>query len=414
MYVSCERAFNPKLIGRPVVVLSNNDGCAVARSNEVKALGIKMAAPWFQQKDLALQHGIIALSSNYTLYADMSNRLVSILQQYSPQVEVYSIDESFLLLNGMAGQWPSFTHMGQAIRSKVLRWTSLPVCVGFGGSKTLAKIANHIAKKRRSFNGVCDLSSMPAQEIDAIFSQLDVGEVWGIGRRLSEKLRAMGINTVQDLRTASPKSMRDHFGVTVERTCNELRGISCIDLEEIAPPRKQIVSSRSYGTTVMTMREIEESVSMYMARASEKLRSQKSLCGAVHVFVQTDRFRENDPQYNNGMTIPLTEPSDDLRSLTNAALVGLKRIFRDGYRYKKAGVMLMDLIEGGITQRSLFNDNAERKSPALMAAFDTLNERFGRDTVRLGSASGLGRWVARFDNKTAHFTTDWDQLPIAR
>lgn len=345
----------------------------------------------------------------------MSNRLVSILKEYSPQVEVYSIDESFLLLNGMAGQWNNFTEMGQAIRSHVMKWTNLPVCAGFGGTKTLAKAANHIAKKRRSFNGVCDLSSMPYDEVNAIFSEIDASEIWGIGRKISERLRAMKINTVQDLKLASPKAMRKHFGVVVERTCNELNGISCIDLEEIAPPRKQIVSSRSFGTTVMTIREIEESISMYMARASEKLRGQKSLCGAVHVFVQTDRFREDQPQYNNGVTLPLPEPSDDLRVLTGVATQGLKRIFKPGFKYKKAGVMLMDLSEGGVRQTSLFSDEQENvNAPALMNALDALNSRYGRDTVKLGSALGLGRWNAKFESRTPHFTTDWDELPNAK
>lgn len=411
-YVSCERVFNPRLEGKPVVVLSNNDGCAVARSNEVKALGVKMAAPWFQLQDLARKHGIIALSSNYTLYADMSNRVMTILRDYSPDVEVYSIDESFLSLNGMAGHWPTLTDMGQTIRHHVKQWTGLPVCVGIGPSKTLSKMANHIAKKQTPFNSVCDLAGMHSDDVNEVLSRIDVGEVWGVGRKISDRLRNMHIDTVQKLRTTSPKVLRDQFGVVMERTCNELRGISCMALEEVSPPRKQIVSSRSFGATVMTIKEMEEAISMYMARASEKLRGQKSVCGAIHVFVETDRFRLDDAQYNNGITIPLPDPSDDVRTLTGSALNGLKRIFRDGYKYKKAGVVLMDLYSGSIKQGTLFDGSlAVKHSPAVMIALDALNARYGRDTVQLGSAGGLGRWAARFDNKTPRYTTDWGELP---
>lgn len=252
MYVSCERAFNPRLRDRPVVVLSNNDGCAVARSNEVKALGVPMGAPWFQMRDLARKHGIVGLSSNYTLYADMSNRIMTILRTYSPNVEVYSIDESFLSLNGLASLWASPTAMGQHIRAKVAQWTSLPVCVGIGQSKTLAKLANHVAKKFPLFDSVADFTTMSDARTAWLLQRIDVGEVWGVGRRISAKLRAMGINTVQDLKDAPPSSMRAHFGVVLERTCNELRGISCLELEEVAPPRKEIVSSKSFGSMVHT------------------------------------------------------------------------------------------------------------------------------------------------------------------
>ncbi|MGS0742753.1 Y-family DNA polymerase [Glaciimonas sp. GG7] len=411
-YVSCERVFNPRLEGKPVVVLSNNDGMAVARSNEVKALGIKMATPWFQLQDMARKHGIIALSSNYTLYADMSNRVMTILRDYSPEVEVYSIDESFLSLNGMSGLWPSLTDMGQAIRHRVKQWTGLPVCVGVGNTKTLAKMANHIAKKQPPYNSVCDLTGMHSDEIDALLSHIDVDEVWGVGRKISDRLRVMQIDTAQKLRTASPKVLREQFGVVMERTCNELRGVSCLALEEISPPRKQIVSSRSFGATVMTIRELEEAVSLYMARATEKLRGQKSVCGALHVFIETDRFRFDEPQYNNGMTVPLAEPSDDLRVLTGLALYGLKRVFREGFQYKKAGVVLMDLRSRVIGQGSLFDGVSDTKySSAVMAALDGLNVRYGRDTVQLGSASGLGRWIARFEYRTARYTTNWDELP---
>lgn len=415
MYVSCERAFNPRLRDRPVVVLSNNDGCAVARSNEVKALGVPMGAPWFQMRDLARQHGIVGLSSNYTLYADMSNRIMTILRGYSPSVEVYSIDESFLSLNGLGGLWESPTAMGQDIRAKVLQWTSLPVCVGVGSSKTLAKLANHVAKKFPLFDSVADFTTMSEARTAWLLQRIDVGEVWGVGRRIGAKLRAMGIATVQDLKDASPSAMRAHFGVVLERTCNELRGLSCLDLEEVTPPRKEIVSSRSFGSAVLTLAELGESISTYAARAGEKLRGQHSLCGAVHVFVQTNRFREQDQQYSNGITIPLVEPSADNRVLAGAALHGLAMIYREGFKYKKAGIMLMDLKPDTQHQAVLFDAGPDRaRSVRAMTALDAINDRYGRDTVHLGSAGVARRWAMLSENRTPRYTTSWSELPKVR
>jgi len=414
MYVSCERAFNPKLQGRPIVVLSNNDGCAVARSNEVKALGVKMGTPWFQMKDLARQHGIIGLSSNYTLYGDMSNRIMTILRTYSPHVEVYSIDESFLSLNGMGGLWDSPTAMGQDIRKRILQWTSLPVCVGVGASKTQAKLANHIAKKFPLFDSVCDLTTMSAARMRWLFVRIDVSEVWGVGRRIAAKLADMGINTVQDLKDASPRDIRARFGVVMERTCQELRGLSCLALEEVPSPRKEIVSSKSFGTMAVSLTELEEAVSTYIARAAEKLRGQDSLCGAVHVFVHTNPFREQDPQYSNGLTVPLIAPTDDNRILAAAALQGLALIFREGYQYKKAGVMLMDLHANTISQGTLFDGQPPREQSArVMATLDALNQRFGRDALHIGSAGLVQRWAMKAENKTPCYTTRWDELPKA-
>jgi DNA polymerase V len=412
MYVSCERAFNPRLQGRPVIVLSNNDGCAVARSNEVKALGVKMGAPWHQLQDLARQHSIIGLSSNYTLYGDMSNRIMTILRTYSPNVEVYSIDESFLNLAGMEGLWATPTVMGQHIRARILQWTALPVCVGIGASKTLAKLANHVGKKFPLFDGVCDFTTMSAARERWLLERIAVGEVWGVGRRIGAKLEEMGITTVQALKEASPRDIRARFGVVMERTCNELRGLSCLALEEISPPRKEIVSSRSFGELVTNIDELSEAVSMYIARASEKLRGQQSLCGAIHVFVQTNPFRQQDEQYSNGLTIPFPEPSDDSRTLAAAALQGLRAIYRPGYRYKKAGVMLMNLSPNSVTQGTLFDSPRSREETTrVMAALDALNRRYGRDTLVLGSAGTGGRWAMKAGNRTPRYTTSWTELP---
>jgi len=412
-YCSCERVFNPKLEGRPLVVLSNNDGCAVARSNEAKALGVKMGAPWFQMKDLAKQHGIIALSSNYTLYGDMSDRVMQVLKGYSPSVEVYSIDESFLQLDGLAGMWPSYTELGQQMRERVRMWTGLPVCAGIAPSKTLAKLSNHLAKKNPEFNGVCDLNAMSAADVDRYFSKLDVGEVWGIGRRLQVQLIALGIETVQDLRTASPKRLRDRFGVVMERTVNELQGMSCIDLQEVAPVRKQIISSRSFGEMVLTIDGLREAVSTYVTTAAEKLRGEESICNVVSVFIETNRFREQDKQYSNSITIPLTEATADTRRLIAAALFGLKRIYRPGYSYKKAGIVLMEIQPAAVRQQLLFRDENPR-SAKVMKVMDALNGEYGRSTVSLASSGIQKRWLAKFEKRTPHYTTNWADIPTVK
>ena len=416
MFCSVERLFQPELRDRPLVVLSGNDGTAVARSNEAKALGVLMSEPWFKLRALVKQHGLVARSSNFPLYADLSNRLVMILRDFSPNLTVYSVDECFLEVGSVAKSWPSYEDMGQAIRQRVAQWIGLPVCVGTGAASfTLAKLANHIAKKRPEFNGVCDLASIPASRQQAIFDSIDVGEVWGVGRKTAEQLRVMNIHTVGALRAASPAAIRGRLGVVAERTCRELQGTSCIELDEVPPARQQIISSRSFGATVSSLRELEESVSMHVARASEKLRGQGSVCGAIQVFVMTDRFRESAPQYSNAFTVPLPVPSDDLRSLVRAALWALRRIHLTGYEYKKTGVMLSDIGDAGVQQGALFETRMpRRKSAEVMAALDAVNRRYGRDTLKVASAAGAGRWHARSEIKSPHFTTDWNELPIAR
>ena len=413
-YVSCERIFQPRLEGLPVVVLSNNDGCAVARSNEVKALGVKMGTPWFQLQDLARQHGILVFSSNYTLYGDMSNRVSRILRDFCPELEVYSIDESFLRIETLVHLYGGAAAMGQQIRVRIKKWTGLPVCVGIGPTKTLAKFANHLAKKHAEFDGVCDLHALTRAQRLGWMQRVEVGEVWGVGSRIRKRLSAMAIDTVLDLRNASPKAMRSHFGVVMERTCNELRGISCLELEDIAPSKKQIMSSRSFGVPVETIGELRESVASYLATAAAKLRQQHSAAGAVHVFIQTNRFKAEEPQYNAGINVPLAEPTDDTLVLTHAALKGLEAIFQAGYRYKKAGVLLTLLSDKNSRQSTLFDDqNAREKSTRLMAAIDAINRAYGRDTVHLAVSGTQQRWAMRAGNRSPNYTTRWDELPLA-
>lgn len=409
-YVSCERVFNPRLEDKPVVVLSNNDGCAVARSNEVKALGIKMEQPWFQLKDLARKHGIIAYSSNYALYADMSNRVMSILGMFSPEQEIYSIDECFLDLTGFKRH--SHTSYGQQIRKRIKQWTGLPVCVGIGPTKTLAKLANHIAKNNPEFNGVCDLNSLSLEQQANWFQRIEVGEIWGIGRRLAPKLHEIGIKNVWDLKTASPSQLRTRFSVVMEKIIREINGTACIELEEINPPKKQIVSSRSFGIPVSDLASLEESVSLYVSRAAEKLRRQQSYAGSVHVSIRTSPFNEKEPYYANGMTIALLRQTDDTRLLTKIAIWGLRRIYRSGYRYQKSGVMLSELVPRQYRQLDLFGSvsAADNQSSKLMSVMDQINARMGRGTLKLASEGFKQPWKMKQENKSPNYTTNWDEL----
>ncbi len=419
-YVSCHRVFNPSLKGKPVVVLSNNDGCCVARSNEIKKLGVKMGTPWFQLRELALQHGIIAFSSQYALYGDLSQRFMQVLAQFSPVQEVYSIDECFLDLAGFGHL--DLTEYGQTIRQRVLQWVGLPVCVGIAPTKTLAKLANHVAKKREQHQGVFDYSCLSLEQQDELLSGIEVGEVWGIGRRLSERLGGFGIETVKDLRDADTKTLRRQFSVVVERTVLELRGISCLDLEEAAPPKKEIISSRSFGKLVVKLDDLQQAVASYTARAAEKLRRQHSTAGAVQVFLQTNPHKTGEPQYHPSIVIPLIEPTADTGLLVSHAIRGLKKIYKPGYRYQKAGVMLMELGDLKTIQPDLFgpsslfghpSEQAPQKSQRLMETLDQINRKMGRGTLRLAADGFQHTWKVRTDYPSPHYTTRWDELPVA-
>lgn len=409
-YVSCERVFNPKLEGRPVVVLSNNDGCAVARSNEVKALGVKMGTPWFQMKELARKHGVIALSSNYALYADMSNRMMSILSQYSPDQEVYSIDECFLGFEGFS-HYDLYAH-AQAMRRQVRQWVGIPVCVGIAETKTLAKLANHSAKKSLAgADGVCDFTRLSEAERSHLFSTLDVGEVWGIGPRLSKQLTERGIGTVEALRRADPKVIRREFSVVVERTVMELNAVPCISLEEVAPAKQQIISSRSFGNYVYDLEPLKEAVASYVAIAAEKLRDQGSVAGMIQVYLRTNPHKEDHPQYSKGLTIPLPDATDDTLRLTKVALWGLKRIYRTDFAYQKAGVVLMNLTDAANQQASLFG--AHRDNDRLMVVMDRINAIWGRGTLRSAATGVAKTWAMKRERMSPQYTTDWGQLPVA-
>jgi DNA polymerase V len=410
-YVSCERVFNPKLRNKPVVVLSNNDGCAVARSNEVKALGIGMGAPWFKFKDLAKQHGIVAYSSNYALYADMSNRVMSILRQFSPDQEIYSIDESFLDLTSF--QSKDLLAYGQQMRNRILTWTGLPVCVGIGSTKTLAKLANHCAKKRPIFNGVCNFNTLDEATLNQLLSEIEVGEIWGVGRKLAPKLEALGFKTVLDLKRADPETLRQQFSVVMEKTIRELNGTVCIELEEVTPAKQQILSSRSFGQGVSDYNSLAESVTLYMSRAAEKLRKQQSYARCVYVYIRTSPFKPKLPFYSNGFSVSLPTPTDDTRQLVRVALWILKRIYRAGYQYQKAGVMLSELVPSQGIQADLFtgsNTISSAKSDRLMLVLDTINRKMGKESLKLASEGFKRPWKMKQGNKSPCYTTRWQDL----
>jgi len=407
-YASCERVFDPRLRDRPVVVLSNNDGCVVTRSSEAKALGIAVGVPFFQIRDLVKRHGIIVRSSNYTLYGDLSARVMAVLGRFTPHLEVYSIDEAFLDLGGIPDD--RLVDFGRTIRRTVLRWTGIPVSIGIGPTKTLAKVANHLAKNAPAAEGVWSLADPREQTV--VLARLDVQDIWGIGARLAVRLKRAGITTAWDLREASLSHVRRLVGVVGERTALELGGLPCIGLEEAPPPAKSIVRSRSFGRPVERREELEEAVATHATRAAEKLRLHRRVAGMLSVFVATSRFLEKP--YANLATVPLYPPTDDTTRLIHAALAALRLIFREGFKYQKAGVMLTGLEpRAGLTE-SLFVQYDRDRSARLMAAVDGVNHRLGPDTLRFAAAGFARPWHMRREHASPCYTTRWDELPTVK
>ena len=337
----------------------------------------------------------------------MSNRVMAILKDFSPNQEVYSIDECFLDLTG----FKNLTSYGQEMRSRILQWTGLPVCVGIGATKTLAKLANHCAKKMPEFNGVCDFGRLIEDELNLLLKKIEVGEVWGVGRRLSVKLMALGINTAYDLKQADPEYLRQQFSVVMAKTVSELNGTVCIELEEISPPRKQILSSRSFGQPVSDFNSLAEAITLYMSRAAEKLRAQESVAGLLHVYIRTNPHKPDEPQYANGMTVNLPSPTDDTMQLVNVGLWVLKRLYKGHYAYAKAGVYLGDLMPRTSAQCDLFTSAQPKgRSQNLMKTIDQINAKMGRASIKLASEGMHYRWKMRASKKSPNFTTSWDDL----
>jgi len=427
-YVSCERVFRPSLEGRPVIVLSNNDGCAIARSNEAKMLGVSMGQPWHQIQQQWPDAGIVALSANFTLYGDMSNRMMGIAAGLGPEQEIYSIDESFV---GLAGVRGNLTKRAHTVRERILQWTGLPCGIGIGATKTLAKLANHVAKTADRKPGsypaeharVCNLATLPASDFDAVLAATPLGDLWGIGRRIATQLQAVGLTTALDVARLDAVMVRQRWSVVLERTVRELQGQACIAFEDTPAAKKEIACTRSFDAPVTELRDLIEAVSDFAGRATEKLRRQRSHASQVLVFVHTSAFRANDRQYSNSVTVPLRRPTSDSAAITVAAVRGIQAIYRPGYRFAKAGVMLQDLEDSRIEQGELDlldtqEGNTGRGSRgALMGAMDGINARYGRGTVALGSAGLAGErriWTMRQGLKTPNYTTSWADVPTAK
>ncbi len=404
-YVSCERVFDPSLWHRAVIVLSNNDGCAVARSDEVKNLGIKMGTPIYQINELVQQYNIAVLSSNYALYGDMSHRVVSIIERYSDDIEVYSIDESFLNFNNF--QHLNLLKHSQKLVKHIFKWLGLPVCVGIAPSKTLAKVANHFAKKLKVSGNVLMLDNA-YQQTEAL-KHLAVNDVWGIGRALGAKLNAMQITTAQQLRDSNIKVMRRHFGVVMERTITELRGVSCLAFDAEPEKKKQIICSRSFGEKSNDYNVLAQALGYHVTRACVQLRQQGSVASCITVGIRTNPFSRRDKQYAQALTVKLPVPSDDTRFFLKACSHALKKIFKQGYFYKKVGITLNAIGEKNRGQMDMFAPEpiADYK---LMHVLDAINQKYGKGVARFASEGHSQQWVMHSSKKTPAYTTRFDSV----
>ena len=412
-YASCETLFRPDLKGLPIVVLSNNDGCVVARSKEAKAMGIKMGIPAFEVKSLIEQGQLLAFSSNYALYADISSRVMTTLEMLAPAVEVYSIDEAFLELTGVS-HCMDLTEFGQSVRSTIQKNIGMTVCVGIAPTKTLAKLANHAAKKWSKAGGVVDLTDKARQR--RLMGLLLVGEVWGIGSKLSARLNKLGIQTVLDLADASPSFIKQQCSVVESRIVAELNGESCLALEQVAPTKKQIVSSRAFGERITCKVMMHEAIAEYISRACQKLRKEKQQAKQVTVFIRTSPFsdRQRDPYYANSISTTLTHPSNDTRDFLTVASRLLDKIWREGYRYAKGGVMLTDFYDEGVHQVDLFEPEPHSyHSKALMTVIDTINSKAG-SKVWFASQGISQAWTMKRAMLSPQYTTKWTDLPVVK
>jgi DNA polymerase V len=404
-YASCERVFRPDLAKTPIVVLSNNDGCVIARSYDAKPY-VKMGAPYFQIKDDLRRLGIVPFSSNYALYGDMSERVMNIIESMVPAAEVYSIDESFADLSGIPGD---LTQFGRQIRSTIFKRTGIPVGVGIAPTKTLAKLANHTAKRLQAQTGgvvdICDEFKRAW-----VLRNTEVSEVWGIGRRLNAHLEGMKIKTAMDLANADPSMLRQKFSIVVEKTARELAGTPCLELDDPDPPKQEICCSRMFGKRLTEIEPIKEAVATYMMRASEKLRAQGSLCKKVRVSIRTGMFNPEEAKYAQGALVELPYPTNDVRLMTKFAVAAVDRIFRPGFRYSKAEVLLIDLRQPGEFTDDLFAEHQPATSDQVMGVLDQINNRWGRGTLRTGGVPAAPDWGMQRSLMSQSYTTRIDQL----
>lgn len=405
-YASCEKLFRPDLKDVPVVVMSSNDGCVVARSREAKALGFKMGQPYFECREQIERHGVVVFSSNFTLYGDISQRVMSTLEQLSPKISQYSVDEAFLDATGIN----DLLGFGRHVRKTVLQWTGIEVGVGFAQTKTLAKLANHAAKQYPATGGVVDLTLRTRQE--RLMALVPVAEVWGVGRRYAERLTGLGIHTALQLAQTDPKYIRKHFSVVLERTVAELNGESCQDLDELVPASQQIIRSRSFGTRITVRAQMGQAITDFVARAAEKLREEGQVARRISVFMRTNPFSSSEAQYSNQATVTLTVPVSDTRALVASAMHLLDAIWKEGYRYAKAGVILAELCPVDTVQGDLFAQSESPRSAALMHVIDQIN-RSGKGRIFLAGQGINPAWDMRRQHLSPAYTTRWKDLPVA-
>lgn len=407
-YASCERVFRPDLRQVPIVVLSNNDGCVIARSADAKPF-VKMGEPYHQIRGALQRNGVLAFSSNYALYGDISERVMTVIESLVPALEVYSIDEAFADMTGIVDR----DALGRQVRSQVLKLTGIPTCVGIAQTKTLAKLANAAAKRWQKHNGgvldVCD-----PKRRNRLLKAMAVDEVWGVGRRMNAHLTAMGIKTAWDLAQADAWTLRKQFSIVIEKTARELRGTSCLALEEAAPAKQEICSSRAFGERLRDVEPIREAVATYAARACEKLRAQGSLCKRVRVAIRTGMFNPDEAKFAKGIVCELPYPTDDTRLIIRAALQGLDAIFRQGHAYAKAEIMLLDLRQQGEFTDDLFAEVQPIAAEKVMSVLDEINSRWGRGTLRPARVPVTPEWGMKRELKSPSYTTRWDQLWSAR
>jgi DNA polymerase V len=408
-YASCERVFQPQLENVPIVVLSNNDGCVVARSQEVKDLGIKMGVPLFQIKEAVKFHNIRVFSSNYSLYGDVSNRVMSTISKYVPNYEVYSIDEIFLDLSGFESHYNLIDYCKE-IRYVVRRNTRIPISIGIAPTKTLAKVANKLVKKRFKADGVCYLKTQ--EDVRELLKDFDVGDVWGVGRKYEVLLKKHGFDTALKLINANDAWIKKNLSIVGLRLVNELRGIPCIELDEVPADKKNICVSRSFGDMIQDLEILEQSLSTHANTASEKLRKQGSNSASISVFLQTNRFRNDLPQYFNTRTIDMPFPTNDSGNIINAALTGLNLIYKKGFMYKKCGIYINEITPANDVQLNLFVEDDSEKKKKLNKAVDMLNGRFGRGALKYAVQGYKNEWKLRQDNLSKSFTTNIEDIPV--
>ncbi len=410
-YVSCERMFDPSLNGKPVVVLSNNDGCVVARSAEAKALGIKMGVPLFKIKDIIQQHQVAVLSSNYTLYGEMSRRFMAILSEFvSPtEQEPYSIDECFLELTQYQQHY-ELTAYAQAMRKTIKQWIGLPCCIGIGYSKTQAKLANQLAKQQQGFNGVCNLAAMDLCDQEVLLATIEVSNIWGVGRQNKQRLAALNILSAMDLVLADASFIRQQFSVVMQRTVLELQGLACIEVEHTRPDKKQIISSRSFGKPVTELHHLKEALTLFVRRAVAKLRKQQLLCASLGISIKTNRFIQ--PYYHPFLLINLPYATDDVLLINQSVMQGLEKIYQPNLHYKRAGVVLLNIVPGYSYLPDLLADHEQiRVRKQLGDTLDGINKKYGRDAISIGSCSFKDRhWTMCQARKSPNYLSNWNEI----